>query len=72
MIKEKVRLTKTQLKALRFLYKLKNGEWTNKTPVNQRCLNVLSKKGLVFVALDKKDGFCERITPYGKQIMKLK
>ncbi len=60
-------LSKAQRRALLFLNNI-NG-WTNKTPVTQRCLNVLSEKGLIEVAYSQGMGWCEQITDEGKLII---
>jgi len=63
-MERKMNLSKVQKRAL--IYLSKQNDWTNKTPVTQKCLNVLHRKGLVKVAYDNGLGWCEKITERGK------
>ncbi len=64
-----MKLSKAQVKALKFLSD--KTDWTNKTPVTQKCLNVLHKKGLVKVCYDMGGlGWAEKITPLGEAEVK--
>lgn len=64
-----MKLTKTQKRALVHLEKYEGG-WTGDTPVTQKCLNGLSKKGLVAVCFDPEKGYLEKLTPEGVKLVK--
>lgn len=59
-----MKLTEPQKRALRHLAKFPD-QWRGDTPVTKNCLNALKEKGLVKVAFEPDDGWCEMITLAG-------
>jgi len=70
MSKSGIELSETQKRALRYLAKYPADKWATGTPVNQRCLNVLHKRGLIKVCFDPSAGFMEMITDAGRDLIK--